>query len=108
MSSRIWQTLGWDVQVKPTEHAGHATELAQAAADAQHGLVFAAGGDGTLNEVANGLVHSETVLAPLPVGTANSFAKELCLPRPNFLRPDLANRCVEGVGEGPDPAHGRR
>lgn len=71
--------------MRPTEAAGHATVLAEEAAAAGHRLVLAAGGDGTLGEVANGLVDTETVLAPLPVGTANSFAKELRLPLPGLL-----------------------
>lgn len=59
--------------------------LAREAAVSGHALVFAAGGDGTLGDVANGLAGTETIMAPLPVGTANSFAKELCMPRPNWL-----------------------
>ena len=63
-------------------------------------MVFAAGGDGTLREVAAGLTHSETILAPLPAGTANSFAKELGLPRPGLLLPppmeQLDTLLVEG------------
>ncbi len=85
--ARFWQQRGWQVIVQPTAYGGHATELASAAVRANHGLVFAVGGDGTLNEVANGLVNTETVLAFLPVGTANSFARELGAPRPNFLNP---------------------
>lgn len=83
-----WETRGWKVEIHPTEYTEHATELAQAAAAAGHGLVLAAGGDGTLSEAANGLIHTETILAPLPVGTTNTFAKELGLPRPNFLQTD--------------------
>jgi len=84
----FWRRRGWRVTLRPTAYAGHATELAKAAVAAHHGLVFAVGGDGTLNEVANGLANTETVLAFLPVGTANSFARELGAPRPNLLNPD--------------------
>ena len=80
-----WQTHGWDVSVIPTEAAGHATQLAEQAVADGIRLVIAAGGDGTLGEVANGLAGTETVMAPLPVGTGNSFAKELLMPRPNLL-----------------------
>ena len=75
-----WQAIGWKVKLQPTDHGGHAIDLAAQAAREGCALVFAAGGDGTLNEVANGLAGSESVMAPLPVGTANSFAKELQLP----------------------------
>jgi diacylglycerol kinase (ATP) len=77
----FWRARGWEVWIKPTEAEGHATELARDAAAFEHRMVLAAGGDGTLGEVANGLVGTETILAPLPIGTANSFAKELGMPR---------------------------
>lgn len=77
----IWQANGWQVFIRPTQKPGHATELARFAAAESHQVVIAAGGDGTLCEVANGLAHTETTLAPLPVGTANSFGRELNLPR---------------------------
>ncbi|MFQ5399067.1 MAG: diacylglycerol/lipid kinase family protein [Anaerolineae bacterium] len=72
-----WRARRWDVTIRPTRVPGHATTLAAEAAAAGHALVIAAGGDGTLGEVANGLAGTEVVLAPLPAGTGNSFAKEL-------------------------------
>lgn len=86
--ANFWRDNGWAVNITPTSHTGHATELARTAAAAGHPMVLAAGGDGTLNEIANALIGSETILAPLPVGTSNSFAKELGLPRPNVLQMD--------------------
>lgn len=86
--SAFWERAGWHVHVHATEHAQHATTLTRAAVAEEHGLVLVAGGDGTLNEVANGLIGSETVLAPLPVGTTNTFAKELGLSRPNLFNYD--------------------
>ena len=77
-----WRTHGWRVAVKPTQFAGHATILAQEAVTAGHQFVLAGGGDGTLCEVANGLAGTETVLGLLPLGTGNSLAKELQIPRP--------------------------
>lgn len=83
--AELWQAHGWQVTTHPTQAPGHATTLAQEAAADGHQLVIAAGGDGTLGEVANGLTGTETVMAPLPMGTANSFARELLMPRPNLL-----------------------
>ncbi len=80
----LWQARGWQVDIQPTQAAGHATALAKTAVTAGSQGVIAAGGDGTLGEVANGLAKTETIMAPLPVGTANSFARELNLPLPHF------------------------
>src|SRR6516164_8328513 len=51
-----------------TEGPGHATALAQRAVLEGYKVVIAAGGDGTLHEVASGLTGSDVVLAPLPLG----------------------------------------
>ncbi len=82
-----WRQHGWDVTAKPTNAPGHATILAREAAESGQDLVLAAGGDGTLGQVADGLAGSETILAPIPAGTANAFAQELHLPRPQMLEP---------------------
>lgn len=88
----LWRTHGWAVQITPTQGPGDTTQLARRAAEDGVHLVLAAGGDGTLGEVANGLAGSETILAPLPVGTANSFARELNMPLPGlFNRHNLLN-----------------
>jgi diacylglycerol kinase (ATP) len=73
----FWRRHGWDLAVAQTARAGHATELARAAAGEGRELVLAGGGDGTLGEIASGLADTETIMAPLPMGTGNSFAKEL-------------------------------
>jgi YegS/Rv2252/BmrU family lipid kinase len=98
--AKFWAAQGWAIELTPTEYVGHATELARCAAAAGDPLVFGAGGDGTLNEIANGLVGSDTILAPLPVGTANSFAKELGLPRPNVLYPDYLLEVSQALARG--------
>ncbi|MCL4870793.1 MAG: diacylglycerol kinase family lipid kinase [Anaerolineae bacterium] len=90
----FWRERGWQMHVEPTRYAGHAVELARFAAAAGQEMVIAAGGDGTLGEVANGLAHSETTLALLPAGTGNSFAKELKMPRAQpFNRNHLLRDC---------------
>lgn len=81
----FWRARDWDVTVEATQYAGHAVVLARDAAAAGKRLVLAAGGDGTLGEVTNGLAGSETVMGPLPIGTGNSFGKELRMPRPNLI-----------------------
>lgn len=65
----------------PTNHAGHATELARQAAANRAPFVIVCGGDGTINEVAQALVGTETALAVWPCGTANVLAEEMRLPK---------------------------
>ena len=98
--SAFWRSRGWDVSLTPTERAGHAVELAREATEQGIGLVFAAGGDGTMHEVANGLAHSQTIMAPLPVGTANILAKELGIPTPSVLRPDWWTGVLNALADG--------
>ena len=70
----------YDVQAVDTQAQGHATELARRAAREQFDVVVAFGGDGTVNEAANGLVGSQTALSCLPGGSANVFNKILGIP----------------------------
>ncbi|HEX2739277.1 MAG TPA: diacylglycerol kinase family protein [Rubrobacter sp.] len=74
--AKILRSAGLRIEVLNTEYPDHATELAALAGDR---LVVAAGGDGTVNEVLNGLSPGAT-LGVLPLGTANVLARELGLP----------------------------
>ncbi len=64
-----------------TEKKGHATELAREAVAGGYDIVVAAGGDGTVNEVAAGLIHSEAILGIVPTGSGNGLAMHLGLGR---------------------------
>lgn len=63
--------------VVPTEYAGHATQLAQQFAMEDYYAVVAVGGDGTINEVASGLIGTNTALGIVPNGSGNGFARHL-------------------------------
>lgn len=83
--------LGWSVETQCSSYRGHATDLAATAATEKRDLVVAAGGDGTINEVVQGLVGSQTALGVIPVGTVNVWAQEIGLPRsPEMLAALLA------------------
>ena len=94
----IFATRGIDADLAETTGPGHATEIAARAAEENRGLVIACGGDGTLNEVVNGLAthHNghRVPLALLPGGTANILAKELDLP---WDIPRAAEKLVNGT-----------
>jgi diacylglycerol kinase family enzyme len=70
----------FEVDAVDTESPGHATELCREAAHEGYDVVVAFGGDGTVNEAANGLLGSPTPLCALPGGSANVFAKMLGIP----------------------------
>src|SRR3712207_6782594 len=74
--AKILRSGGLEVDVLNTECPDHATELASST---EAPLVIAAGGDGTINEIINGL-DKEATLGILPLGTANVLARELGLP----------------------------
>jgi len=70
-----------DVEVAETSRRGHAELLARAAAEDDFDVVAVFAGDGTLNEAATGLLHTRTVIAPLPGGSTNVYAQTLHYPR---------------------------
>jgi len=95
----LWTVLdvlmahGVRLEVVETLRAGHARSLAHEAARCGIGLVVAAGGDGTIAEVADGLSNSGSRLGIIPLGTANVLAHELHLP---FAAGDVASILVSG------------
>jgi diacylglycerol kinase (ATP) len=94
---RIFSSGGIEADLVETTGPGHATEIARRAADEGRQLVIACGGDGTLNEIVNGLAAQKNgrrvPLALLPGGTANILAKELDLP---WDIPTAAEKLVHG------------
>ena len=79
----IEQTIdrdAFDCQIVKTEYAGHAAELASRYASEGIDICVAVGGDGTVNEVARGLLGSATALGIVPCGSGNGLARHLCLP----------------------------
>ncbi len=77
-----------------TEGVGHATELAMAAANTDYRYIIAVGGDGTVNEVVNGILNStglhNTILGIVSAGTTCSFARSVGIP----LDPDSSCRLL--------------
>lgn len=67
---------GWSMEIAETLSGTHATQTAHQAASEKYDAVFAIGGDGTVGQVASGLIHTDTALAVLPAGTTNVWALE--------------------------------
>lgn len=94
-----------EVTTAETSRRGHATRLAQGAAAAGTEVVVVLGGDGTLNEAANGLAGTTTALAALPGGSTNVFARTLGLPddpveATGVLLEALSRHSIRRVGLG--------
>jgi len=77
---RAFRKCGFPCEIVQTEKAGDGSALARKAAAEGCDVVIAAGGDGTLNEVVNGLVGTRAALGILPLGTVNVLARELRIP----------------------------
>lgn len=70
----------WDYRIRVTRQRGEATLIARQAVEDGCELVVAVGGDGTVNEVASGLIHTPATLGVIPVGSGNVLARELGIP----------------------------
>lgn len=82
----------WEpIDIALTQGPGHATELARESVERGDAAVLAVGGDGTVNEVAAGLVGSKTALGVIPMGSGNGLARTLGLP----LKPEGALNALE-------------
>ena len=75
-----YNSAGRSYKIQYTRYAGQATKLAKEAVRDGIEYVVAVGGDGTMNEVARGLVHSDSVLGLIPGGSGNGFARSLGIP----------------------------
>lgn len=88
---------GWSIELNKTKGPGDAARMARDAALERRDAVIVAGGDGTVNEVVNGLVRSETVLGVLPVGTGNLWAKQLHVPTLTLANPSRLRDAARGL-----------
>jgi diacylglycerol kinase (ATP) len=97
----VWRAHGWTVDLRPTTGRGDGTRIAREAAAAGYDVVVAAGGDGTVNEVINGLVGTQTALAALPIGTVNVWVREIGMPlQPRAAAEALLNAQVRAIDLG--------
>ena len=95
-----FRTHGWTVNLFKTAKRGDATRLARQAADSGCDVAVAVGGDGTINEVVNGLAGSNTALGIIPAGTANVYAVDIGIPIWGPLRPNAVRIAAEIIRTG--------
>lgn len=70
----------FDYSIAETQYSGHASILSEKAKDDGIDIVVAVGGDGTVNEVARSIIHTNTSLGIIPCGSGNGLARHLMLP----------------------------
>lgn len=94
-------SAGWQVDAAATQSGPHTIELAKQAAAEKKDAVFAVGGDGTIGNVVNGLIGSETALGVLPAGTANVWSIELGLSPFAWTRPWVLRKNASLLANAP-------
>lgn len=70
----------FDSQIEFTQYRGHGTELAASFVKKEFDIIVAVGGDGTVNEVARSLTHTNASLGIIPIGSGNGLARHLGIP----------------------------
>ena len=95
------ESAGWQVDAEATQSGEHTIELAKQAAAEKKDAVFAVGGDGTIGNVVNGLIHSDTALGVLPAGTANVWSIELGLRPFTWTNPWVLRKNVAILANAP-------
>ncbi len=83
----------YDYEIKFTAYSGHATILAKEAASNGTDIVVAVGGDGSINEVANGIAYTDVALGVIPFGSGNGYARHLNIPL-------NASRALQVINQG--------
>ena len=78
--NEIWSATGIDYEIMQTTKSGDGTPLARRAVENGATVVVAVGGDGTINEVAQGIINTDTALGIVPAGSGNGFARNLRIP----------------------------
>ena len=87
----------WTLDIHQTEHKEHARQMAQEAAEQGHQRIIVAGGDGSIGQVADGIIRSgrtDVQMGVIPLGTGNVFAREMGLPFPRSSRDDATIRAA--------------
>ena len=82
----------YDYSIVKTEYAGHASQIAAVAVQDKVDVVVAIGGDGTINEIARSLVHTDTALGIIPCGSGNGLARHLRIPMEPKAAIDILNQ----------------
>ncbi len=102
----LLRSAGWHVETKVTTRPGEAATLSYAGTVEGFDMILAAGGDGTVGQVVDGIVSApgepteKPMLGILPMGTGNVLAKDLGYPIPNPVRPFVFKEAIQKILKG--------
>jgi YegS/Rv2252/BmrU family lipid kinase len=82
----------FEVSIVETQYGGHAIELSKRGVEEGYHVIVAVGGDGTVNEVASQMIHSDAVLGIIPGGSGNGLARHLNIPLTPSRAIELINK----------------
>ena len=116
----VLAAAGWKTDPALKEYGGHTMKLAKRAAEKRYDMVIAYGGDGTLNQVINGVMYAKrqnSIVGLIPGGTANVWASEIGIPADpvkavlalvdsNARKVDVGHVAVEGLTSQDEQQHG--
>lgn len=99
---------GIETEIRLTTAAGDASKFAREAVEKGYDSVIAAGGDGTVNEIAGALCHTDTTLGIVPLGSGNGLARTLGIPQDvdealKIICRHHSIKCDRGIVNGKDP-----
>ncbi len=103
---KVLKSAGWNVVIRFTEAPGEATSLAYSGVLERFDMILAAGGDGTIGQVVDGILSApgdpleKPQLGILPMGTGNVLAKDLGYPIPNPIKPMVCREAAEVILKG--------
>ena len=97
---RYLEGRGWQIAWRQTRGTGDATTYAREAAATGYDVAIAAGGDGTIGQVVNGIAGTDTSLGVIPLGTGNVWAREVGLPISTPLYQDSVQDAAKVLAEG--------
>ena len=97
---RVLGKAGWEVTVQEAETGQSISDLARKALESACEVVFVAGGDGTVGQVAAALAGSDVALGVLPAGTANVWAKEIGLDRLDWVNLFALEKAADRLARG--------
>lgn len=83
-----------EVIIRVTEYAGHATEIAKGYSSVEECRIYSVGGDGTVNEVVNGIVGTQSALGVIPLGSGNDFIRSIT---PTYDINSILQSTINGV-----------